>query len=260
MRKTISSNTVNHIDVKHIKNCKKNRCSLNNDCNDSCTHIATSTQGTIGQTDNMQANRYSIISKLDINTFDPALVNKHIFDSYKFRNENSKDISMKLLFFAEKNIKNYESVDKLLNIIYDIDIVNEIESGIFEFSLLHVITHGLEFKTVVPIYHDKVQDIMHNLKDPTNETLMRSILNNNIMPYAVAFLSPQQLNPSKWISILNKKKFRENAENNMATTDRYRCSKCGENKAKVTELQIKSADEPTNLFVTCLVCYSTSIK
>lgn len=205
-------------------------------------------------------NRYSIVSKFNVENFDSSLINKHIYESYKFRNENSKDIGMKLLLFAEKNIKNYESIDKLLYIIYDIDKVNEIERGIFEFSLLHVITHGLEIRTVVSIYYDKVYDIIHNLQDPTNKTLLHSILNNNILPYAIAFLSPQQLNPSKWIDILNKKKFRENVENNMATTDRYRCSKCGERKAKVTELQIRSADEPTNLFVTCLVCYNTFIK
>ena len=211
-------------------------------------------------TDNVFINRYSLLSKFNVDNFDISAINRNIYESYKFRNENSKDISMKLLLYAQKNIKNYDSIDRLLNVVYDVDKVNEIERGIFEFSLLHVITYGLEIKTVVSVYQDKVYDVIYNLQDPTNKTLLSSLLTDDALPYAIAFLSPQQLNPSKWIHILNKKKFRENAENNMATTDRYRCGKCGERKAKVTELQIRSADEPTSLFVTCLVCYNTFIK
>ena len=203
-------------------------------------------------------NRYSVISKYNIDNYDPSAINKHIFESYKFRNENSKDVSIKLLMYAEKNIKKYDSIDKLLGVILDIEKVIEIEKGIFEYSLLHIITHNLENKMVVPTYNDKVYDIVYNLQN--NDSLVQSVLNNDTPPYAVAFLSPQQLNPSKWMDILNKKKFRENAENNMATSDRYRCSKCGERKAKVTELQIRGADEPTNMFVTCLVCYNTFIQ
>lgn len=203
-------------------------------------------------------DRYSVISRCNIHTYNPQVINKYIFESYKFRNENSKDISMKLLMYAEKNIKKYEAIDKLLYVLYDVERVIEIEKGIFEYSLLHIITHNLENKMVVPIYNDKVYDIVYNLQN--NHALAKSILDNITPPYALAFLSPQQLNPSKWMDILNKKKFRENAENNMATSDRYRCTKCGERKAKVTELQIRGADEPTNMFVTCLVCYNTFIQ
>lgn len=207
---------------------------------------------------NTIVDRYSIISQCDPNNYDPCAINKNIFDSYKFRNENSKDISFKLLMYAEKNIKKYEAIDKLLCVLQDIECVAEIEKGIFEYSLLHVITYNLENKMVTPTYNDKVYDITYNLKN--NDALAKSVLDGITPPYAVAFLSPQQLNPSKWMDILNKKKFRENAENNMATSDRYRCSKCGERKAKVTELQIRGADEPTNMFVTCLVCYNTFIQ
>lgn len=188
--------------------------------------------------------KYEKVLKYNIDTFNISEINKCIFDSYKFRNENSKDINIKLLNLAEKSIKRHETLDKLLSILYDIDKVEEIEKGIFEFSLLHVITNGLEHKTVSSIYNDKVYDIIHNMKDSSNKTLLNSIKNNDVKSYAIAFLSPQQLNPERWIDLLNKKKFREEKENNMATTDRYRCRKCGERKAKVTELQIRGADEP----------------
>lgn len=197
---------------------------------------------------------------LDYNpdNFNIHKINKNIIESYKFRTDNSKDISIKLLKCAEK-IHRYNTIIQLLNILLDFNKASELEKGIFEFSLLHVVTNNLEHKMVHSIYHDKVYDITFNLTDKTNKTLKKSIINGILAPFAVAFLSPQQLNPERWTDILNKKKFMEDKENNMAVTDRYKCVKCGEKKSKVTELQIRSADEPTSLFVTCLVCYNTFI-
>ena len=57
-----------------------------------------------------------------------------------------------------------------------------------------------------------------------------------------------------------KIKFREDTENNMATTDLYKCYKCGERKATSYQMQVRSADEPMTIFVTCLVCYNTFTK
>lgn len=200
------------------------------------------------------------ISKYNLQTFNINEFNKCLMDSYKFRTENSKDINIKLIKIAEKLLNRHNTIDKLLHIIYDIYKVHEIEKGIFEFSLLHVTTHELNHKSVLAVYNDIVYDIIYNITDQNNKSLLGSILNNDVAAYAVAFLSPQQLNPERWVSLLNKKRFREDKENNMATTDRYKCRKCGECKAKVTELQIRGADEPTSLFVTCLVCYNTFIK
>lgn len=208
---------------------------------------------------NFIMNGYSKILNVNIDNFDINDINKSYFNSFQFRTENSKDINIKLLKYAEKYIDRCHSIIQLLNITKDILISQEIEKGIFEFSLLHVTTHCLEHKMVPLVYKDKVFEIVHNLTDNKNPILLSSIINGTIISYAVAFLSPQQLNPSVWVDILNKKKFREDKENNMATTDRYVCSKCKERKAKVTELQIRGADEPTNLFITCLVCYNTFI-
>lgn len=194
--------------------------------------------------------KYSKALEYNIDNFNITEINKSVFDSYKFRTENSKDINIKLLKIAEKTINRHETLNKLMNIIYDVDKVEEIEKGIFEFSLLHVTTHGLEYKTVSSIYNDKVYDIIYNLKDVSNKTLLNSILSNDVKSYAIAFLSPQQLNPERWIDLLNKKRFREEKENNMATTDRYRCRKCGESKAKVTELQIRGADVCLQMLLT----------
>lgn len=202
--------------------------------------------------------RYQSVVNSDIESLDINSINKDLFDSYNFRTENSKDINIKLLRIADK-IKRHIAINDLLSLIMNIDIVVEIEKGIFEFALLHVVTNGLEYKMVENVYQDKVYDIIYNIKDKNNDTLLKSIISGNMLPYAIAFLSPQQLNPSIWRTLLDKKRYIQEAETNMATTDRYKCRKCGERKANVTELQIRSADEPTSLFVTCLVCYNTFI-
>jgi DNA-directed RNA polymerase subunit M/transcription elongation factor TFIIS len=67
------------------------------------------------------------------------------------------------------------------------------------------------------------------------------------------------MHPKRWAEILNIRKYREDKENNIATTDLYKCRKCGERKAKISQMQIRCADEPTSTFVTCLVCYNTFV-
>ena len=121
----------------------------------------------------------------------------------------------------------------------------------------------MEKNLVTAIYDDRFTDIYMNLDDSSrlhNTTLKKYVIDGVINPKFVAFLSPDQTHPENWAPILNKIKFREKTENNMASTDMYKCYKCGERKCKVSELQLRSADEPISRFVTCLVCYNTFIK
>lgn len=44
------------------------------------------------------------------------------------------------------------------------------------------------------------------------------------------------------------------AADNQASTDMFRCGKCGERKCKYYQKQTRSADEPMTTFVTCVNC------
>lgn len=213
--------------------------------------------------DNKNINYISSIKYIqntNIEQFDANAVN---LLKCEFITENSRDIPHDLISYATLNIDRSEYIIKLANLLNDINIAISIESSIFEFSLIHATLNNIDKNILYAIYDDKFVDIYMNLDESSrlnNKTLKSSILQKIINPRLIAFLSPDQAHPESWASILEKVKFRETTENNMASTDLYKCYKCGERKCKVTELQLRGADEATNRFVTCLICFNTFIR
>lgn len=199
------------------------------------------------------------INREDLRDLDQTKINKLYFDSYNFLTENSKDINIKLIKYAEDIIDRMKSKIELIKLLNDINLAGEIEKGIFEFALIQTTIKNYEYNIVSGIYDDKLFDIIKNIENK-DSGLVDKLKNNLIKPYFIAFLSPQQLNPKAWEDILKKKKYIEDKENNMAFSDLYLCHKCKSRKCKVTELQIRSVDEPATKFITCLVCYSTWTK
>jgi DNA-directed RNA polymerase subunit M/transcription elongation factor TFIIS len=190
------------------------------------------------------------------------IINKNNLDKYNFITENSRDLDKRFINFAQKNLDRSQFIVNFSNILNDIKKAIALEKGIFEFSLIHTFMNNLQEKFVISVYLDKIDDIKNNINGNekiNNETLKNAITSGEIRPELVAFLSPQQMHPKRWAEILNIKKYREDKENNIATTDLYKCKKCGERKAKISQMQIRCADEPTSTFVTCLVCYNTFV-
>ena len=70
-------------------------------------------------------------------------------------------------------------------------------------------------------------------------------------------MTHQEMHPEQWKSIIERKikrdrlKFTNNVE---ASTDMYTCGRCKSKKCTYYEMQTRSADEPTTVFVTCLNC------
>lgn len=46
----------------------------------------------------------------------------------------------------------------------------------------------------------------------------------------------------------------ERGQQMQASTDQFRCGKCGQRKTTYFELQTRSADEPMTAFITCVNC------
>ena len=70
-------------------------------------------------------------------------------------------------------------------------------------------------------------------------------------------MSPSQLHPLKWQYWVKKKEYKEHRENSIAYSDAYKCKKCGESKCNISQVQTRSADEPSSLFISCMICYYT---
>lgn len=108
-------------------------------------------------------------------------------------------------------------------------------------------------------YRQRKQTVLANL-DPAsyvgNTLLLRRLMNQEMLPHTVAFLKPEELFPERWATFLQEQA-KEAAKGEYVPTGyytQYKCGKCGERKTSITEVQIRSADEPMTQFITCLVC------
>jgi transcription elongation factor S-II len=87
--------------------------------------------------------------------------------------------------------------------------------------------------------------------------LLEQIKNREIKPENVAFMTHQELNPEHWKEYIERKIKRDSSKyttNIEASTDMFTCKKCKSKKCTYYELQTRSADEPTTVFITCLDC------
>jgi DNA-directed RNA polymerase subunit M/transcription elongation factor TFIIS len=188
---------------------------------------------------------------------------EEFMNNINFLTDNSKDLSPELIKKADLTLNRGKVICKLNLILFDITKATQIENGIFEFTLITVNLSNFDFKLVKSIYYDKAHEIIYNL-DPEsklqNKNLIKKIINNEIRPECVAFLSPQQLFPENWKEILENRMKIEQKNNATSGTDLYQCRKCRNRNCTITELQVRSADEPTTKFITCLVCYNTFTK
>jgi DNA-directed RNA polymerase subunit M/transcription elongation factor TFIIS len=207
----------------------------------------------------VKLNEYQLSSQ-SMEEYNPIENRRKRIEKYGFKSAYSSDLSIKLIDYAQENIDRIGTVIKIAPLLFSTEMAKKLELGIFEFALIHVTINNLDQNIITAIYNDKVADIMINLDKNSyvnNNTLLPTITSGAIDPQLIAFLSPQQLHPARWDDILSKKRYAEDAENNMATTDIYKCKKCGEKKSRITELQTRSADECSTKFITCMVCYNT---
>jgi len=127
----------------------------------------------------------------------------------------------------------------------------DIETSIYNFSIEYANNNNTEY-LLQQIYETKVEEIICLLKN--TKFLVKAIKNKKIDPLKIAYLRPDELNPSKYEKILKKKEIIEFKKKNKASTNAYKCSKCKKRKCTVTQKQTRSADEPATTFVSCLEC------
>lgn len=197
------------------------------------------------------------MAKFDLN----ELMEKNKCKS-KFITEKSKDLTPAILKSLDETDR-HSTINRIDNVLLDIEKSIRLESGIYELALVYAANNNINYNIIPSIYNDTLETIMSNI-DPKSrlksDQLLKNIQKGNILPEEVAFLSPKQLNPKIWSDVVTKKKYEADKEKNKATSNAYKCYKCGENKCSITQLQTRSADEPMTTFVTCLVCYNTFRK
>ena len=152
--------------------------------------------------------------------------------------------------------KNIES--NLNKVIDNVNISKGLELGIYNYSSKEANRLKIIIRWDNPlftqIYIDRLRSIFINLK---NEKLLNDLINNEITPDMLAFMTHQEMNAEHWKVYIDKKRKRDankNSNDMQASTDMFTCKKCRSKKCTYYELQTRSADEPATIFVTCLDC------
>ncbi|XP_020114273.1 transcription elongation factor TFIIS-like [Ananas comosus] len=105
----------------------------------------------------------------------------------------------------------------------------------------------------------KYRSIMFNLRADNNTDLRRRVLIGQVRPESLADMSPEDMASDARKLANNKIKEKalfdcERGGPPKATTDQFKCGRCGQRKATYYQMQTRSADEPMTTFVTCVNC------
>nr|KJB27640.1 hypothetical protein B456_005G003700 [Gossypium raimondii] len=105
----------------------------------------------------------------------------------------------------------------------------------------------------------KYRSIMCNMKDPKNPDLRRKVLLGEVNPERLITMTPEEM--------ASEQRQRENKEIKekaisycerdaapKATTDQFKCGRCGKRETSYYQMQTRSADEPRITYVTCVNC------
>jgi transcription elongation factor S-II len=106
----------------------------------------------------------------------------------------------------------------------------------------------------VHLYVDRLRSLFTNLN---NEDILKSIRNDELKVQVYAFMTHQEMIPSHWKELLEKKALLENSKfetDLVANTDMFTCGKCKSKKCSYYTMQTRSADEPETIFISCLDC------
>ncbi|KAJ4979450.1 hypothetical protein NE237_010230 [Protea cynaroides] len=105
----------------------------------------------------------------------------------------------------------------------------------------------------------KYRSIMFNIQDKKNPDLRRRVLLGEVKPERLLIMTPDELASDERRQQNNQIKEKalfecERAGAPKATTDQFKCGRCGQRKCTYHQMQTRSADEPMTTFVTCVNC------
>lgn len=156
------------------------------------------------------------------------------------------------------------TVNKMNTIIKNKTITRQVEKGIYNYSIKKCDEHSIMKRWENPkfkkIYVDKVVSTYVNLNPKSyigNTRLLKRLKDGEFDPIELATLDTQTIFPENWKELIDEKSKRDRILYEVRTeqaTDIYKCGRCKKKMCTYYELQTRSADEPTTIFVTCLNC------
>ena len=132
-----------------------------------------------------------------------------------------------------------------------------LEIGVFNYAIREAthrkIVKSWDNRHFQQLYKDRLRTIYCNLDD----AIIALINSGEVKPQEFAFMTHQEMCPEKWTELIDKKRKREDSHNQKSvqcSTSLFTCKRCMSKNCTYYELQIRSADEPATIFVSCLDC------
>lgn len=140
----------------------------------------------------------------------------------------------------------------------------DLEIGVFNWCLeeadRHRIVKSWKCTQFNLLYQDKCLNILSNLLPSVignTRLLDRMLKDKEFLPHELAYMKPQNVFPERWETILDEKMKKDMnllEAKPSAMTSEFKCGKCKKRECIYQEVQVRSADEPMTLFITCLNC------
>lgn len=169
-----------------------------------------------------------------------------------------------------------ETQEKVCQLISDVapfleaEDVNELEQCIFrsseEIGKRKNITVSWNNDVFKAIYLSVARSVVTNLdvnsyinENASQESshIVNRLLNNEAKVKDIPFMRPEDIRPYIWTEIIEKRMIKEKSISDYcpgAKTDMFKCFKCMQRECTYTTAQIRSSDEPTTIFISCLIC------
>jgi DNA-directed RNA polymerase subunit M/transcription elongation factor TFIIS len=157
-----------------------------------------------------------------------------------------------------KNIYKDNKIKFRLTNKFFIDVSNDIEKGIYNFTIDKCGGEYNNLRQFKRIYMNKIISLYLNLNPKSyinNKSLISRIFSNEIKNEDLAFMTPQEIYPEHWKEIIDKQ---TNIDKYIYTrkygaiSSTEHCRKCNvPNTVTYYSLQTRSLDEPSTTFFIC---------
>lgn len=149
----------------------------------------------------------------------------------------------------------------------DDDLIADLEIGILNWSLQQADAFRVPKTWASPkfaaIYGAKARSVLMNLDRASyigNAGLLDRLVARELKPHEVPFMKPQDTFPERWREVVDLKVQKDEyaaTVKPVAMTDQFRCKRCKKRECVYQELQLRSADEPATIIITCISCSNT---
>jgi DNA-directed RNA polymerase subunit M/transcription elongation factor TFIIS len=140
----------------------------------------------------------------------------------------------------------------------------DLERGAFNAAVRRCMDAGMlpswAHPRFVDMYANKTRNLLTHLHPDSplvDSRMVDGVRTGRISAASLAFLAPYELRPDLWADIMDRKLARDQHAYNhrlVSKTDQFKCGRCKKRECVYYEMQCRSADEGTTIFVTCISC------